>query len=142
MQKHAKNEIKCLSQSAAERGRLSPEESNVVLENAVYLATRGVPLTSKAIVRRATAIVKARDGPTAPLIGHNWANRFLTQNLDTVSMYWGYQIDNKQGWAMNPTSNSEYWDTMGDLIVQKKIKYWRMFGMDKIGFIMGYAPRH
>jgi hypothetical protein len=42
---------------------------------------------------------------------------------------------------MNPTSNSEYWDTMGELIVQKKIKYWRMFGMDKIGFMMGYAPR-
>ena len=39
IQRHAKDEIKCLSQSAAERGCLSLEESNIVLENVVYLVT-------------------------------------------------------------------------------------------------------
>ena len=39
IQRHAKNKIKCLSQSAAERGYLSPEKSNVVLKNVVYLVT-------------------------------------------------------------------------------------------------------
>jgi len=139
IQWHVGKHNKTVSQAAEEWSRLSHVESQVVLDNALHLAERGVALMAKDFARRASAIIKARDGPDAKPLGHNWAHRFLTRNLDQVSMYWGSCINSKRGRAINPIANGDYWDVMEKLIVGK-IKSWRMYGMDEIDCMLGYAP--
>lgn len=141
IQRHVNNQAVTKLESAATRSRLSPEESKTVLENTIYLAQRGVPVTPKAIAKRAWAIISAKEGPNAVPLGINWGDRFITRNRKQLQLYWGSRIDTKRGRAVNPSSNKDYWDTIQEIFTSRKIKGHRKWGADEIGIEMGYTPK-
>lgn len=134
---------KSLSEESASRGRLFPEETDVLIDHSLHMAKRGCPVTVAGIEKRANEILSAREGTDFTPVGNNWADRFMTRHRTRLQTYWGASLDTKRGQALNPTSNKHYWEGIETIIDNNghPIPPHRRYGTDEIGFNMGLATK-
>ncbi len=69
------------------RGHMTPAEEEVLVVYLLARAERGFPPTRRAIAEKATAILRARLGPSFKL-GKHWVERFLARQHDRLVPYW------------------------------------------------------
>lgn len=126
------------TEESASRGRLLPEETEVVIDNTLLIARRAFPVNVAGIQKRANEILMAREGERFKPVGKNWADRFMTRHHDRLQTYWGSPLDTKRGQALNPTSNKEYWEGIGAIIDNNghPIPPQKRFDTDEVGFVM------
>ncbi|KAJ7934116.1 hypothetical protein B0H13DRAFT_1855592 [Mycena leptocephala] len=90
---------KPLSVSNAEKGWLLPEEVDTIIKFATEVANRGFPLRHKRIKEAVDEICRARLGAAFPPTHSN-----------RLSIYWSYPLDNMCGHAVNPATNTAWFD--------------------------------
>ncbi|KAF9493872.1 hypothetical protein BDN71DRAFT_1394190 [Pleurotus eryngii] len=102
------------STSNASRGWLSASEEEMVIKFAVEMANRGFPLTHHRLKKHVDEICRAKLGDKFPEggVGKNWTDRFLERHSDSLSFYWGHHLKDKQGRAVNPTTNKAWFDLL------------------------------
>ncbi|KAF9501087.1 hypothetical protein BDN71DRAFT_1380512 [Pleurotus eryngii] len=79
----------------------------MVIKFTVEMANRGFPLTHRRLKKHVDEICRAKLGDKFPEggVGKNWTDRFLERHSDSLSVYWGHHLEDKRGWAVNPTTN-------------------------------------
>ncbi|KIJ15145.1 hypothetical protein PAXINDRAFT_169318 [Paxillus involutus ATCC 200175] len=80
----------CLQANVENHAWLTHDEEESVVGYLLELATRGLPLTHKALKLHVDTLLQARLGNTFPQtgVGRNWTDRFATRHADRVRQYW------------------------------------------------------
>ncbi|CAG8730968.1 3540_t:CDS:1 [Acaulospora colombiana] len=114
------------AQSNAAKAHFSTAESNLVVELILYMAERGFPLTKDRLEELANIILLAKHcgmgslseiidtdalftvnselAATAPVVGKNWAKRWLLDYSDKIKEYKARHLDSVRANALNPAS--------------------------------------
>ncbi|KAF7326341.1 HTH CENPB-type domain-containing protein [Mycena sanguinolenta] len=156
---------KSKSLSNEEQGWLLPEEVRTVIAFAKDVANRGFPLNHKRLKEAVDEICRARLGDRFPAcgVGKNWTGRFLEKYHDELWMYWSHSLDNKRGRAVNPATNTAWFDLLENVLAgrcdhefepapseedreDRELDYERIlpeniYGMDESGFPASFARK-
>ncbi|KAJ7438903.1 hypothetical protein B0H11DRAFT_1824888, partial [Mycena galericulata] len=102
------------SQSNAAKGWLLAEEAEIVIAYAVEVASRGFPLSHLRLKECVDEICRGRLGSEFPAggVGEKWTQRFCEKHSDRLETYWTAPLDNKRGRAVNPMTNSQWFDLL------------------------------
>ncbi|CAK5277525.1 unnamed protein product [Mycena citricolor] len=122
-----KNRHKSMAEAAAERQFLSPSKERVLLQWATYLGSIGVPLSKKAIRKRAAVI--RRDGKKP---SRNWVGKFLKRNPDLI-LSTASGLDPKRAQAFNQPVVNRYFDELTALVEKHGIPMQNIYNMDEKG---------
>lgn len=132
-----------LSDFNAEKGWLTAEESEKVVELAIELAHRGFPLNHVRLKELVDDLLEKRLGPTFPGVGKNWTDRFVMRNRDRLGTYWSRFLDTKRSRAVNPHTHSAWFDILESTFRENDIRADCIYGSDEVGFTtsMGQKER-
>ncbi|KAF8174026.1 hypothetical protein K438DRAFT_1525755, partial [Mycena galopus ATCC 62051] len=110
------------SESNVLRGWLLEEEEAMVIDYAVELASRGFPLNHDRLKTCVDDICCARLGDQFPEsgVGVNWTQRFVEKHSVRLQAFWGKPMDNKRGRAVNPHTNTAYFDMVEEVLAGKR----------------------
>jgi hypothetical protein len=111
---------KSLSNEA--KGWLLPDEVEVVIRYAIEVANRGFPLTHRRLKEHVDEICTARLGSQFPEagVGKKWTGRFVEKHHDRLWTYWSHALDNKRGRAVNPVTNTAWFDLLEDVLAGRR----------------------
>jgi hypothetical protein len=113
---------KAKSKSNEEKGWLLPEEVETVIAYAVEVANRGFPLTHRWLKEVVDEICSAQLGNKFPSIGvgKKWTGHFVEKHRDRLRTYWSHSLDNKRGHAVNPATNTAWFDLLEDVLAGRR----------------------
>jgi hypothetical protein len=104
--------------SNASRGWLLSGEVDVIIGYAIEVASRGFPLSHARLREHVNEICDARLGDKFPAqgVGRRWTSRFVEKHADRLTMYWAHPLDNTRGRAVNPITNTQWFDILGTVM--------------------------
>jgi hypothetical protein len=110
------------SESNAAKGYLLDEEVETVINYALEVASRGFPLTHHRLKECVDEICRARLGDAflESGVGINWTQRFCEKHDDRLQTCWTTPLDNKRRRAVNPVTNTAYFDMLEDILAGKR----------------------
>jgi hypothetical protein len=102
----------------SEKSWLLESEATMVIDYAIEVASRGFPLSHRRLKEHVDNICRTRLGRKFPTsgVGKNWTSRFISKHSDRLSTYWTHNLDEKRGRAVNPHTNAEWFDLLGDVL--------------------------
>lgn len=123
-----------LSDFNAQKGWLTAEENEKVVDLAIELAHRGFPLNHGRLKEIVDDFLRKRLGPTFPGVGNNWTDRFVLRNRDRLGTYWSRSLDTKRSRAVNPHTHKAWFDLLEATFRENDIQPDCIYGSDEVGF--------
>lgn len=129
-----------LSDFNAEKGWLTPEETERVIEYSVETARRGFPLSHKRLKEHVNEILHTRLGDKFPEtgVGKNWTDRFIEKHSNRLGTYYARGLDSARGRAVNPATKNAYFSLLHDTLSTgdngKPIEPHCIWAFDESGF--------
>ncbi|KAJ7848358.1 hypothetical protein B0H14DRAFT_2187115, partial [Mycena olivaceomarginata] len=113
---------KARSQSNEEKGWLLLGEVETVISYAVEVTNRGFPLTHRRLKEVVDGICSVRLGDKFPSagVGKKWMGRFVEKHHDHLWTYWSHSLDNRCGRAVNPATNTAWFDLLEDVLAGRR----------------------
>jgi hypothetical protein len=102
----------------AEKGWLLETKATTVINFAVEMAVQGFPLTHQRLKEHIDCICWVCIGWRFPAkgVGIQWTNRFVIKHSEKLKMYWTHNLDGKQGCAVNPMTNQQWFDLLEEVL--------------------------
>lgn len=138
--RHAKGK-RTMAQFNEAKSWLSSEETELVVSYIIELGNRGFPLSHKRLKEHVDEILKARLGKSFPGVGKQWTNRFIEKHSERIRMSWASPLDEKRGRAVNPNTNTAWFDLLEKTIKDYDIVEETTYGTDEIGCSGTTGPR-
>lgn len=128
-----------ISESSANRQKLTPKEEDILVELILASAEAGFPLQKKDVEMFAEAILATRlpaDSPEAK-VGTNWYFNFCDRHHKRIQALWSSPLDSQRANCLNPANVKEWFEKIKKYVVELGIPPELIFGMDESGFPHG-----
>lgn len=128
------------SQTNAEKGWLTKEEVDQVIQYTVEIAEWGHPFSHRRLKEHVDAILHARLGTKFPEtgVGSQWTHRFIEKYSERLHVYTSRPLDTARGQAVNEHANKLYFDMVEDIQLRgdsgNPVADECTYAMDEIGF--------
>ena len=134
---------KSLSQFNQEKGWLTMEEVNIVIEYALEVAARGFPLSHKRLKEHVDKICHARLGDAFPAggVGENWTYHFVKKYSNSMKMCWSHPLESAHGNAVNPFTDAAWFDLLLKIFTELEVEEDCIWAADETGFQPGNGYR-
>jgi hypothetical protein len=126
---------------------LNNEEVEVVIQDIISYAERGMPLSHRRIKDHVDQICRARYGDRFPEtgVGKEWTKRFTSDHSDRISAYWSKGLDRSCARAVNPVTKAGYFELLQKVIKgdggADVIPSELIYGIDESGFQKGVGGK-
>ncbi|TFY76230.1 hypothetical protein EWM64_g7783 [Hericium alpestre] len=128
----------------AGKKHLTSMEEAILVDFIITMSKRMLPPTHQLLTEKAEAIltVNHSQDPAIPgTLGRNWSYRFLERHDDQLATYWGAEMDNKRGRALNPTNLREYFEVVQEIQDLHHTQEMNKHAADETGIILGTSGR-
>lgn len=133
------------AKSNAEKGWLSEEEEEVIVDFAISVANQGFPLSRKRIQEHVEELCRAHHGSSFKGLGGTWVKRFVARHRKELGAYWSHPLDHSRARAGNPHTKKAFYDLLEEVIKGNKdkepIPNHLIYGTDETGFQEGIGTR-
>lgn len=137
--------VKSQARSNAEKGWLTEEESDTVIQFAIDMANEGWPLSKGRLVAHVNLICQARHGLDFEGVGKNWVTRWIKKHSARLHSYWSRPLEASRARAVNASTKEEYFRLLGELLEgpggDELITPDLIFGADETGIQEGLGTR-
>lgn len=133
-----------MKQFNATKRLFSTTEEEILVSDIEAMSRRSVPVTHRRLLQKAYAILATRPDATSRehRIGKQWTQHFILRYPTRLQLYWSSGLDQKRGYALNPTNVTDYFDTLHEIEDKHRIKEKHKHAMDEIGVMMGMGGKH
>ena len=100
------------------------------------MADQGFPETLECLGEYAYEVALVQN-PDLPGLGKKWANTFLTQNHNKLSVKWSSNLESVCGGAVNPAAIKHWFELLHTQYTQFNFTPHNIYAMDKSGFPFG-----
>ena len=108
--------VKSQAQSNTERGCLTPEEENTIVDYAINMVDMGWPLSLQRMKEHAEEVCQGHHSETFPGLGKNWMKCFAERHQKRLKPYWSCSLDESQARAGNPTMKKAFFNLLEETI--------------------------
>ena len=114
---------------------LKLEKMDIIIKNTLELAARGFLLSPQRLCKHANEILKARLEDKFPEggVGVQWPYCFIKKNDNHLHICWSHSLHTNHGWAINPTTNEDYFDLLGSTMTKFDIGQENTWATDEMG---------
>ena len=137
--------IKSQAKSNAQRGWLTEEEEQVIVDFSISVANQGFPLSQKRIQEHAEELCRAHYGPDFERLGETWGKRFLARHRKVLGAYWSHPLDHSRARAGNHHTKKAFYDLLEQVIKgtedKEPIPTHLIYATDETGFQEGIGTR-
>lgn len=137
--RHAKGK-RTMAEFNRAKCHLKAEEVENIIELALELADRNIPMTHETLKEAAELILRARD-PEFKGLGKNWTDRFVEKHSDQIKPFFSSPLEAARTRAINPNAHAAWFSLLENLF--KKYGHGNepecLYALDKTGFMPGRA---
>ena len=139
------NGVQSKAKSNTAKGWLSEVEEDMIVNYAIELANRGLPLRRKRLHEHAEALCRAWHGPAFTSLGKHWAKHFVARHKKKLKPFWSRSLDRSRARAGNPHTKKAFFEIF-EAVVQGKegeefIAAELIYGVDESRFQSGIGVR-
>jgi hypothetical protein len=136
---------KTQAQSNSQKGWVTAEEADVIVEYAIQVALQGHGLSLRRLEEHANEILQGRLGEGFEGVGKNWAKRFVERNSSRLGSFWCHPLDHSRARAGNPHTKKAFFELYEKTVKgedgEEPIPDELIYGADESGIQQGLGTR-